>query len=151
MEIIQNYRCVFAFVFVWLTSWRGPPTQRFSTKRTSAHSNSKGLGPSKNATRCYRCSPSLLQRGHIFAVVCWGSVIKVKDANTLDRFIRKAGPVVVALSWSPWRRWRSRDPPPPLHQTLHHTLQPRCCQERYRLTEITNQPNCKLFALMTTH
>lgn len=111
MEIIQNYRCV----FVWLTSWRGPPTQRLCTKRASAHSNSKGLGPSKNAIRYCRCSPSLLWRGHIFAVVCWGSVIKVKDANRLDRLIRKAGPVVVALCLSPWRRWRSREQPPHTH------------------------------------
>lgn len=104
---------MFVCVFVWPTSWRGPPTQRLCTKRASAHSNSKGLGPSKNATRCHRCSPSLLWRGHIFAVVCWGSVIKVKDANRLHRLIRKAGPVVVGLCWSPWRRWRSREHPPP--------------------------------------
>lgn len=124
VEIIQNYRCVFVFVFVWPTGWRGPPTQRLCTKRTSAHSNSKGWGPSKNATRCCRCSPSLLQRGHIFAVVYWGSVVKVKDANRLDRLIREAGPVVVALCWSPWRRWRSREPPPPPSNTASNTPTP---------------------------
>lgn len=139
---------MFVCVFVWPTSWRGPPTQRLCTKRASAHSNSKGLGPSKNATRCHRCSPSLLWRGHIFAVVCWGSVIKVKDANRLHRLIRKAGPVVVGLCWSPWRRWRSREHPPPPHP--HQKLQHRCYQERYRLIDITNQPNCKLFAFTTT-
>lgn len=110
-------------------------------KKGQCPSNSKGFGPSKNTPRCYRCSPSLLWRGHIFAVVCWGSVIKVKDTNRLDKLIRKAGPVVVALCWSPRRTWRRREHPSPPHQTLQH----RCCQERYRLTEITNR-----VALMTT-
>ena len=39
-----------------------------------------------------------------FAAVSWGAGIKAKDANRLNKLVRKQS-LLLALSLSPWRRW----------------------------------------------
>lgn len=41
----------------------------------------------------------------IFAVMCWGADFKAKDANRLNKLIKKAGSVV-GPSLSPWKWWQ---------------------------------------------
>ncbi|TWW77449.1 hypothetical protein D4764_12G0008390 [Takifugu flavidus] len=85
-----------------------------------------------------------------FAAVCWGAGIKAKDANRLNKLIKKAGSVVgcrlanldevVRDRMVLKRRTIMENPSHPLHNTVDklrssfssRLLQPRCSKERYR-------------------
>ncbi|XP_059209473.1 immunoglobulin lambda-like polypeptide 1 [Centropristis striata] len=85
-----------------------------------------------------------------FAVVSWGVGIKARDANRLNKLIRKAESVVgsklVTLEEVVEDRMLAKllavmdNPSHPLHKTLdklkssfsHRLIQPRCSKERYR-------------------
>ncbi|TWW81868.1 hypothetical protein D4764_01G0016830 [Takifugu flavidus] len=85
-----------------------------------------------------------------FAAVCWGAGIKAKDANRLNKLIKKAGSVVGCRLDNLDEVVRDRmvlklrtimdSPSHPLHNTVdklrssfsNRLLQPRCSKERYR-------------------
>ncbi|TWW79918.1 hypothetical protein D4764_10G0009480 [Takifugu flavidus] len=85
-----------------------------------------------------------------FAVVCWGTGIKAKDANRLNKPVKKAGSVVGCRLDNLDEVVRDRmvlkvqtimdSPSHPLHNTVDklrssfssRLLQPRCSKERYR-------------------
>ncbi|TWW67116.1 hypothetical protein D4764_02G0001570 [Takifugu flavidus] len=85
-----------------------------------------------------------------FAAVCWGAGIKAKDANRLNKLIKKAGSVVGCRLDNLDEVVRDRmvlklrtimdNPSHPLHNTVdklrssfsNRLLQPRCSKERYR-------------------
>ncbi|TWW55995.1 hypothetical protein D4764_09G0010450 [Takifugu flavidus] len=85
-----------------------------------------------------------------FAVVCWGAGIKAKDANKLNKLIKKAGCVVGCKLANLDKVVRDRmvlklrtvmdNPSHPFHNTVDklrssfstRLLQPRCSKERYR-------------------
>ncbi|TWW54867.1 hypothetical protein D4764_0229500 [Takifugu flavidus] len=70
-----------------------------------------------------------------FAAVCWGTGIKAKDANRLNRSVvgcRLDNVDEVVRDRMVLKLWTIMDsppPPPPIHSRL---LQPRCSEERYR-------------------
>ncbi|TWW56005.1 hypothetical protein D4764_09G0010550 [Takifugu flavidus] len=83
-----------------------------------------------------------------FAAVCWGAGIKAKDANRLNKLIKKAGSVVGCRLANEVVRDRMvlkmrtimDNPSHPLHNTMdklrssfsNRLLEPRCSKERYR-------------------
>ncbi|TWW59308.1 hypothetical protein D4764_06G0008380 [Takifugu flavidus] len=91
-----------------------------------------------------------------FAVVCWGAGIKAKDANRLNKLIKKAGSVVGFKLANLDEVVRDRmvlklrtimdNPSHPLHNTVdklrssfsNRLLQPRCSKERYRKSFLTS-------------
>lgn len=58
-----------------------------------------------------------------FAVICWGSIIRADDTNTLNKVIRKAGSVIGWWSsncyslWTTWPPWA-----PVTEQAVDHLL-----------------------------
>ncbi|TWW62767.1 hypothetical protein D4764_04G0014140 [Takifugu flavidus] len=95
-----------------------------------------------------------------FAVVCWAAGIKAKDANRLNKLIKKAGSVVGCKLANLDKLVRGRmvlkvrtilyNPSHLLHNTVDklrssfssRLLQPRCSKERYRKSFL---PSVKLF------
>ncbi|TWW73670.1 hypothetical protein D4764_15G0010660 [Takifugu flavidus] len=93
---------------------------------------------------------SVLASTIFFAAVCWGAGIKAKDANRLNKLIKKAGSVVGCRLDNLDEVVRDRmvlklrtimdSPSHPLHNTVdklrssfsNRLLQPRCSKERYR-------------------
>ena len=84
------------WVWCWTINWSGLQTWRQSTRRAWAGFTSwGGSGPLMSAVRCSRCFISLLLWAPFSSsVVSWGAAIKVKDANRLNKLIKKAGSVV---------------------------------------------------------
>ncbi|KAJ0033751.1 hypothetical protein NQD34_000858 [Periophthalmus magnuspinnatus] len=93
---------------------------------------------------------SMVASAIMYAVVCWGSSLRVRDTNRLNKIIRKAGHVVGeeldSLTVVSDRRMLTKvrtildSPLHPLHEVLanlkssfsHRLLLPRCSTERHR-------------------
>lgn len=83
------------WVFSWMMSWTGLPTQRLHAGMDRAVCTSLGdWHPSTSAGGFYQ---SVVASAFMYTVVCWGGrSLKKRDIACLDKLVRKAGSVVGA-------------------------------------------------------